>query len=206
MNIHKQLNKACLGVHVCSTSMTHKMIQCWLTRVQQESQVRPRWNRKWLRRLDSEWSCGMRSQTCWSFQSLSLFYIFDAVCMSFISRHFPIKGFSIWDQNRKLPCSHSLLASAGHMIIKGNLFEKLPSYGVLTPPHLTTSLTPHSTHHSHHLSLTPHFSLRAPFCDVAMSLLATGAAYHLVMLPCHFSSQAQHLVMLGCLRQAQDDH
>ena len=40
-------------------------------------------------------------------------------------------------------------------IIKGGLVEKLPSYGVLTPPHLTTSLTSHIRHHSH---LTPHIT------------------------------------------------
>ena len=40
-----------------------------------------------------------------------------------------------------------------HTIVKGSLLEKLPSYGVLAPPHitshLTTSLTSHITHHSH---------------------------------------------------------
>ena len=47
--------------------------------------------------------------------------------------------------------------------IKGCLVEKLPSYGILTPPHLTTSLTSHHithithiSHHSHHSHHTPH--------------------------------------------------
>ena len=40
-------------------------------------------------------------------------------------------------------------------VIKGSSVAKLPSYRVLTPPHLTTSLTSHNiTHHSHHTSLT----------------------------------------------------
>ena len=40
-------------------------------------------------------------------------------------------------------------------VIKGSSVAKLPSYRVLTPPHLTTSLTSHNiTHHSHQLHLT----------------------------------------------------
>jgi len=39
-----------------------------------------------------------------------------------------------------------------HTVVKRSLVEKLPSYGALTQPHLTTSLTPRITHHSHHIS------------------------------------------------------
>lgn len=44
---------------------------------------------------------------------------------------------------------------------EGSFVEKLPSYGLVTPPHLTTSLTSHiiqiSPHHAHHTShlITP---------------------------------------------------
>ena len=83
------------------------------------------------------------------------------------------------------------------------LIEKLPNYGVLTPPHLTTSLTSHITHHisshlhrtslvhithrisSHSPHLTPHLThhISPAFGDVGVWLFVWQ---HLVMLECHF--------------------
>ena len=68
--------------------------------------------------------------------------------------HHPKKGRTSATSNRRRTA-----------LINGNLVEKLPSYAVLlTPPHLTTSLTSHIirithisyhiTHHSHHSHLT----------------------------------------------------
>ncbi len=75
-------------------------------------------------------------------------------------------------------------------LINGNLVEKLPSYAVLlTPPHLTTSLTSHITHHSHHSHLISriihitHISYHASF---------TSLTSHITQIT-HHSSHTSHI-------------
>ena len=105
---------------------------------------------------------------------------------------------------------------------KVSLVEKLASYGGLTTPRFTTSLTSHITRiTSHHITYISQlvagatvgdvgvafcgrlgdvgaslFVAGATFGDVAMRLFVAGAIY-LMMLQCHLWWQARHLVQFG---------
>ena len=90
----------------------------------------------------------------------------------------------------------SMLNSSGSfLLIKGSLVKKLPSYRVLTPPHLTwltspiSHHTPHTSHHSHLTSYMTHLASHITHITSHHSHHTSLTSHHIT----HITHHSHHL-------------
>ncbi len=82
------------------------------------------------------------------------------------------------------------------LILKGSLLEKLPSYGVLTPPHITTSLTSHINNITSHI--TCHSRVFTP-PHLTISLTSHISRHTSLTSLTHLTSRIIHITHLSHL-------